>query len=349
MNLTPGELYFIGETDLLIMKETPYVKIGLVKEVGDRTSQARASEHQTGNPRRLHVAKVVKTHAISEVENIIHKLYAPQRISGEWFHFTTTELKGAISTAQTLSKEISTNIASFQQAAKWKDELSTEKILKPTPAILKTYDEYQRAQVRITRCSEIIKQVKDLFREAIATGEEVSHMARWQEKALQVKFDQSQLQAEYPKLYEEFCETSESLFARFGVIKPKDPLPPLERIDKQFFNFALELEEVIEKAKRNKVKKEELFQQYLRLLGFKARAELDQDISAAIIQAVCKRAGGIEGVCKWQRIMKFGETFDEEGFIAAHPKIAKKFMVTVQPSPAFILAQKHAFAFEEDD
>jgi hypothetical protein len=349
MNLTPGELYFIGEIDLLTMKETPYVKIGLVKEVGDRTSQARAAEHQTGNPRRLHVANVVKTHAISEVENIVHKLYAPHRISGEWFHFTTTELKRAIATAQTLSKEINSNIASFQQAAKWKDELSTEKILKPTPAILKTYDEYQRAQVRITRCSEIIKQVKDLFREAIATGEDVSHMARWQEKTIRVAFDQSQLQVVYPKLYEEFCETSESLFARFGVIKPKGPLLPLERIDKQFYDFGLEIEAMIEKAKKKGVKKEDLFKQYLRLLGFKARAELDQDIAEAIIKVVCKRAGGIEGVCKWQRVMKSGEVFDEEGFIAAHPKVAKKFMITVQPQPAFILAQKHAFAFEEED
>jgi hypothetical protein len=81
MNLTPGELYFIGETDILTKKESLYIKIGLVRENYNRTSEARAFEHQTGNPRQLHVAKVVKAHAISEVENIIHKLYAPHRIN----------------------------------------------------------------------------------------------------------------------------------------------------------------------------------------------------------------------------------------------------------------------------
>ena len=348
MNLTTGELYFIGETDLLTKKETSYVKIGLVRELNDRTSKARASEHQTGNPRQLHVAKVVKAHAISEVENIIHKLYAPHRINGEWFHFTTSELKAAISTAEALANEIGSNIAFFRQAEKWKGELSTEKILKPTAVILRTYGEYQTAQVRITRCSEIIKQVKDLFREAITRNEEVSHMARWQEKAAGVTFDQGQLQKRYPKLFEEFCETFDYLDGRFSMTKAKGPQPSLDRVDKQFFNFGLEIESMIEKTKKNKFKKEDLFQQYLRLLGFKARAELDQDIAGAIIKVACKSAAAIEGVCKWPRIMKSGESFDEEGFIAAHPKIAKKFISTVQPAPAFILAQKHAFAFEEE-
>jgi hypothetical protein len=348
VNLTPGELYFIGETDLLTKKETSYVKIGLVKEVGDRTSDARASEHQTGNPRRLHVAKVVKTHAVSEVENIIHKLCAPQRISGEWFHFTPSELGAAISTTEALSKEIGSNIASFRQAEKWKGEQSTEKILKPTLAILKTYSDYQRAQVRITRCSEIIKQVKDLFRQAIDRGEDVSHMATWQEKVARVTFDQGQLQKEYPKLFEEFCETFESLDSRFSMTKPKGSQLSLDRIDKQLFNFGLEIERMIEQAKKKKFKKEDLFQQYLRLLGFKTRSELDQDIAGAIIKVACKRAAGIEGVCKWPRIMKSWEAFDEEGFITTHPKIAKKFMFTVQPASAFIMAQKHAFAFEEE-
>lgn len=349
MNLTPGELYFIGETDLLTMKETPYVKIGLVKEIGDRTSDARAAEHQTGNPRRLHVAKVVKTHAVSEVENIVHKLYAPSRISGEWFHFTPSEFKAAIATAESLSGEIGANLDSFRRAAKLKDELSSEKVLKPTAAVLKTYDEYQRAQVRITRCSEIIKQVKDLFRESIYKKEDVGHMARWQEKAIQEIFDQAQLQEKYPKLFEEFCVTSESLSGRFSVTKSKVPQVSLDRIDKQLFNFGLEIESMIERAKKDKFKKEDLFQQYLRLLGFKARAELDQDIAEAIIKVACKRAAGIEGVCKWPRAMKSGESFDEEGFIAAHPKIAKKFISTVQPASAFILAQRHAFAFEAEN
>jgi hypothetical protein len=348
MNLAPGELYFIGETDVLTKKETSYVKIGLVREFNEKTSEARASEHQTGNPRHLHVAKVVKAHAISEVENIIHKLFAPQRISGEWFYFTASELKTAISTAEALSKEIGSNIVSFRQAEKWKGELSTEKILQPTPATLKTYGEYQKAQVRITRCSEIIKQVKDLFREAITKREDVSHMAIWQEKAPQITFDAGRLRVEFPKLYGEFCETVEFLDVRFSMTKAKGPQPPLDRIDKPLFTFGIEIESLIEKSKKNRLKKEDLFRQYLRLLGFKARAELDQDIASAIIKVACKRAAGIEGVCKWPRIMKSGETFDEEGFIAVHPKIAKKFMIMVQPAPAFILAQKHAFAFEEE-
>ncbi len=65
INLTPGEIYFIREQDVLTKEISDYVKVGLVREGEDRDSDERASEHQTGNPRELSVYKVVKTAAVS--------------------------------------------------------------------------------------------------------------------------------------------------------------------------------------------------------------------------------------------------------------------------------------------
>ena len=98
MKLTPGELYFIRERDKQTKEISRYVKIGLVKEKDDRASKERALEHQTGNPRELLIHKVIKTPAISEIENIVHGLFATERVSGEWFDFSESKLQEAIDT-----------------------------------------------------------------------------------------------------------------------------------------------------------------------------------------------------------------------------------------------------------
>ena len=96
INLTPGEIYFIREKDLLTKEVSSYVKVGLVREGEDRGSEERASEHQTGNPRQLFVEKIVKTEAVSAVENMLHDHFANQRVSGEWFDFDNVQLQECI-------------------------------------------------------------------------------------------------------------------------------------------------------------------------------------------------------------------------------------------------------------
>ena len=61
MILTPGEIYFLGEKDLKTGENSPFVKIGLVRENESRGTADRLKDHQTGNPRLLHIVKIVKT------------------------------------------------------------------------------------------------------------------------------------------------------------------------------------------------------------------------------------------------------------------------------------------------
>lgn len=349
MNLTGGELYFIRETDVLSKSETRYVKIGIVKESETRTSEGRASEHQTGNPRHLHVHAIVKTPAITTVENIVHRLYAPLRISGEWFHLSPSELKSAVAATEEIATEILANLPALKQADKFNYELSTKKVLKATPSILKTYDQYQRAELQLKRCAEITKVVKEVFRSAINRGEDVGHMAILQVSAPRPKLNLDLLQENYPSLWEQFCETSESICGRFLITKAKATKLTLKDIHRELFNFALESESTIEKAVKSSLPKEDLFQKYLRLLGFQARAKLDKEIAEATLKMACKRAAGIEGVCQWPRTMKSGLVFDEVEFISAHPKIAKKFMITMPSIASLILTPKHAYAFSDLD
>ena len=99
MKITPGELYFVGEEDLINGTLTPLVKIGHVREKEDRTSEERAREHQTGNPRHLRVLHAQPSPAVREIEKVLHAEFAPRRIGGEWFHLPGADLEMAIERA----------------------------------------------------------------------------------------------------------------------------------------------------------------------------------------------------------------------------------------------------------
>jgi hypothetical protein len=344
MNLTAGELYFIRETDLRTTSQTDYVKIGLVKEVGDRTSEARAYEHQTGNPRQLHVVTVVKSHAISEVENIMHKLYAPWRVYGEWFFFKPAELKSAIKTAQELADEIASNVGNFQAVERYKKRVSTSKVLKPTPVVKSTHTQYLKADLRSKACGEIVQQVKDVFRTALENGESVSSMAEWRESAPREIFTLDLMMEAHPKIYEKYCIEEEFLSTRFSMTKHKETNLDIGKVDKSLAAFLVDMAKVIDNTTKGRVTKEALFEQYLRLLGLKARADLDKDVAQAFIQVACKTAAEIQGICKWKRELKSRTSFDMDAFSEAHPKLLKKFTETTQGEPALILNTKREYA-----
>ena len=51
--LTPGTLYIDRDRDVLTGEWGRYIKIGIVRN--EREASRRSKEHQTGNPRRIHV------------------------------------------------------------------------------------------------------------------------------------------------------------------------------------------------------------------------------------------------------------------------------------------------------
>ena len=132
IKLTPGEIYFIREKDILTNEKTSYVKVGLVKEKIDRDSENRLAEHQTGNPRELSVFKVIETPAVSEIEKMLHGIFATNRVNGEWFNFTDDQLSQCIEEAEALVKEAESNLEFFSEQDKLSKVLSSGEVKQPT-------------------------------------------------------------------------------------------------------------------------------------------------------------------------------------------------------------------------
>ena len=118
MKIKGGELYFIRENDVRTGELTPYVKIGIVRDKSgdERTSEDRALEHQTGNPRKLFVESIIKTPSVTEIEKIVHLLYAEERIYGEWFDFTREKFESAKKMATDLVQMAIDNQDKFEMA-----------------------------------------------------------------------------------------------------------------------------------------------------------------------------------------------------------------------------------------
>ena len=82
-NKNPGVLYVMQEQDFLTGVPSDNVKIGIVKS--PRVPAQRLPEHQTGNSRRLIIAREYPSSAVSQAEALIHARLSTKRLIQEWF------------------------------------------------------------------------------------------------------------------------------------------------------------------------------------------------------------------------------------------------------------------------
>jgi hypothetical protein len=344
MKLTPGELYFIRERDKQTKEVSRYVKIGLVKEKDDRASKERALEHQTGNPRELLIYKVIKTPAISEIENIVHGLFATERVNGEWFDFSDSKLQEAIATAQDLADEAILYEVEMRSAGKLARELSDGQLIDPTIEALAWHGAFLRAEAVSKYCNEFASSMKEIFRKKVEdTPEAVEHFATYRERKDRSIFDATSFEIAHPDLFQQFTKTTSRVAPRLTWTRPKDFNKSIEKLNPDLHVYGGSLVPLIEQARSGKIDGETLHKHYLRILGFEARASWQLEVAKANIQFLCSTHEGIDGICKWSRVEKVTKSFDEAAFVEAFPDIAKLFMITESQSAALIIDPKQGY------
>lgn len=344
MKLTPGELYFIRERDKQTNEISRYVKIGLVKERDNRAAKERALEHQTGNPRELSIHAVIKTPAISEIENIVHGLFAPERVNGEWFDFSEEKLKEAIATAQELAADANLYKDEMLSAAKLAKQISTNEIIEPSTEALAWHGSFLRAEAISKYCKEYASSMKDIFRKkAEEKPESVQRFATFRERKDRLVFDAASFKLTQPDLFQQFTKTVSLVVPRLTWTRPKDFNRSIEVLNPELYEYGMSLEPQIASVRNGTLDSETLHKCYLRILGFEARASWKLEVAKANIQFLCSTNGGIDGICKWPRKVKVTKSFDEPAFIKAFPDIAKQFMVSESQTAALIIDPKQGY------
>ena len=347
VNLTAGEIYFIREQDVLTKEISKYIKVGLIRDGEDKSSELRAAQHQTGNPRKLLVEHTVKTEAVSAVENMLHDHFATQRISGEWFKFDDAELAACKELAKVLAKQAAKSVKVFAKAATLKDQVSTANVIDPTKEIEKTYREYLDAQACFDFCQDLLERVKDLLVEAYEEddGDEgvVTQLVKKQQKKAKLVFDKIAFELSYPEIYKKYVGEKITISGAFKITPLKGVEFDIAIINPALNDLVIKTEQAIVAVEAKKLPAEELHELNLRLLGFESSVEWKMEIAKAEIQVFCGDNAEVKGICKWSRTSKGKATFDEKTLREEHSSANLEFCQEETGGTAFIINPKKPY------
>ena len=138
--LTPGTLYIDRDQDVLSGEWGQYVKIGIVRN--DKEASIRNKEHQTGNPRRIHVIFSAESPMVEHLETYLHHIFASRRVLGEWFLLGDNTIQTKIiPIAETLIEEQCTSLQAFTQKAANNSITSSGISREPTNSKLALYQQ----------------------------------------------------------------------------------------------------------------------------------------------------------------------------------------------------------------
>lgn len=331
MNLNPGDLYFIRETDVLNGSTSPYCKVGLVKESRAGDADTRLYEHQTGNPRQLVLVDQVNAPAVSDLEASVHDRFATRRILGEWFELPDANLAEVVAMAGKLADEQRSNLDALQRAEEMKSQESTVAIKAPQSDDLEWFDRLVHAKALDNAVKAAATTVRRTLKAAIDSGQNLVQCASYTDKTKET-FNKDKLAESHPEIYVQFVVVETRLTTRFTPKVPKDG--PGIVGPEGFTDLTSRITDLVARHASGTDAIESLHLSYLELLGFQAQAKWDNELATVNLKASCGTAAGIDGLCTWSRTSAEAEKFDKTAFKKAHPDLYVEFSEVV-PARSF--------------
>jgi hypothetical protein len=324
MDIEPGELYFVRELDPHTKKFTNFVKIGLVREREGRTSLDRLTEHQTGNPRQLVLptGNYFKTHAINRVESMMHKIFATQRISGEWFEFANEkEIESAKQRGLELSKEVAGLLKVFTAAKELETKADDGTPLKANAKATELRLNIAIATSKKKLLQELSDELGSKLRVAVERGDDVKGVATTQDKTYEGAFDLEAFAAENPKLYKKYLLVKHALKQSF-LLKPLKL--DESSLGSDFLGLIKDLKKQIDSATAKTPEK--LNMPKLVLTTEIAILDWDIEVWKAQLKKLCGSHQEITGICTWKRAEVTTEVFDKSTFKKEQAELYAKYV-----------------------
>lgn len=327
-----GELYFVAEHDPKTRQDSEFVKIGIVRESEKRSSDYRVKEHQTGNPRQLHLLKVFSTPVVEQVETLLHGIYAPQRLSGEWFHFSAEQRVRAIDTAERFVGEAQDSLANLLAIEDLKSVESNGVNVIPSDDVKAAFQRLLYIRGQLSVVDKIVRSIDNAIRKSSDEGISVVNFADLNEGVETQRFLETDLQKDHPEIWATFASTTAKLSQRFLLTEPKALKNEIVDSLSDLRSQQEDIESLIDSVK-SEGELAELHTKFLELLTIQAPLEWDEKILTNMIKASCGEAGGIDGVCTWSRHMEDKPTFDKKAFGEAHPELLAKYSTITVSKP----------------
>jgi len=330
MGYKSGEIYFVREISRSDSEFTPWVKIGLVTDGRKGGSFGRLLDHQTANPRILHLSEshIIPTDAVNAVEAQLHRRFATNRVGNEWFQFDTQdELDAAVREAQALANQMSQFAPIFAEVESLASRIDTGTTVSSDESTIEVARSLVRAKKRVKICADAEKKLKAILEEALSKGEDIQGVGKEQSREVKPKFNNSAFKTDYPEIFQEFAVVSKNVVPRF-LINAKFRKETLETVQAQIDEFLSGIEQIT--AAGETFAAEGQFQlmqdSILQLTKEKALADWDNSIDEAKLKLACAENFGLEGLCTWRREEKTVEKFDEKAFQLEYPDMFSDYL-----------------------
>ena len=342
-SLAGGELYFIGEKDPYTQKDTNFVKIGIVRDKEGRSTDDRAKEHQTGNPRLLHPIKIMNTPVVERIETTMHGLFAPSRLSGEWFYFANDERDAAIEAASRLVKSAKKYESAMSQAESLKKAVSKADVIPVSTKLKKLHQEVVALRAQLSVCTDLSKAISECMFSAAEAGVDFGRLLSVQEKKATERFNEAKFKEQYPKVWAKYLVMKETFSGPFRVVDPKADRPDPFVLNVDLAQLSKQVEKAITKVSSKKAGANELHEMFLQLLTIQAPLEWDLMLAEDVAKSELGTASEIDGLFKWSRVMTVRETLDKDALRDAEPKKYAECVTQTSSKPAVVVARDRGF------
>ncbi len=319
MDLDSGEIYFIREQ--VDGEYTEFTKIGKVAEKPGRSSLDRAKEHQTGNPRPLVPIKVVQTVFVSEVENTLHREFAPKRIlPGEWFILNDAEIEKAIVRCGELSVANAQLIPLFEQADALATKPSTDEVTPATDDAISWLRAYRRADYGIKLIEATKKKLQNYLAEAASRDIDVSEFVDITTDRPRFALDNDLFKQNHPEIVAAFTTVLTEFSSKtFRVVPNRGEALDSDGELAEVVAVTSDLERVLQEPTDDRDEIVRMHTLYFTMIATQPVLKKQKEIAEARIKVLCGVNAGIEGVCSWRRVNEEKSRIDWESIKAAHP------------------------------
>ena len=339
--LTPGTLYIDRDQDVLSEDWGPYVKIGIVRN--DKEASIRNKEHQTGNPRRIHVIFSAESPMVEHLETYLHHIFASRRVLGEWFLLDDNAVQTqVIPIAETLIEEQRTSLEAFTQKASNKSIASSGISREPTDSELALHQQAVDAKHAL----EILQARQDIIKSKLiqlaAGSGGISGVLDFQTKISRPSLQKSKLKTDHPEIYSEY-ETL-VLGEPKGLLSIKGT-SSLKKLDEELYDekklmahsASTDNSDITSPEVERNSTITDLHQAYLENLKAIACADWLYESLKAGLASILHNDDEIKGVVSWKRLAKEEPKFDADSFAKDHPDIYAKYLSSEKVTIASIV------------
>jgi len=347
MDLDSGEIYFIREQ--VGGEFTDFTKIGKVAEKPGRSSLDRAKEHQTGNPRPLVPIEAVQTVFVSEVENTLHREFAPKRIlPGEWFILNAAEIATAIARCGELSVANAQLIPLFEQADALEAKVSNTNLAPANDEAATWAKAYRRARYGLKLFDDAEKRFKEYLAEANSRGVDVTDFVDIGQSAGRRSY-RDLFEQNYPELVAKYSSTMTEIA---GVVTVKSVRNEIFSPDEELAEVVTLTESLMPQINSSSDQRDEIAAMhalYLSLLSVEPVLKKHKEVARAHLMLLCGESAGIEELCSWRRTPRNVIAIDWDTIKATHPAEVAACTTFGNPTPRVRIKRGSGYGYTDEE